>query len=193
MKLSFLALAASGVLAAASPALADSSAPSGLRTEAFFGWDRISLDGTSLGAGIYRKSGVTYGGGIGYDLPVSSTFSLGADAEVSGSSAGYTANTDYLHSGREIYVGARGTMAVGPKTNVYVKVGYANSRLMGGIPGVVRISANNGNAQVGFGVQQSFTKNLYGLVEYRQLSNAIGLGGGGYSRSQVVTGFGYRF
>lgn len=188
MKLSFLVLAVTGVLAAASPALADSSAPSGVRTEAIVGWDKISLDARSVGGTLYKKTGVVYGGSIGYDVPVSSTFSLGADVELSGSSTGYTATTDYLHTIREFYVGARGTMAVGPSTNVYVKLGYANSRLKGGSTGSPSFAGNNSNAQLGVGVQQSFTKNLYGLVEYRSLSTSDS-----FSRSQIVTGFGYRF
>ncbi|MFM6829077.1 MAG: porin family protein [Novosphingobium sp.] len=188
MKKISIALAAVAA-AAASPAFAE--APSGVRTEVLVGWDRVSLDLGDFGLGTYNEDGVGFALGLGYDIPTAGSVAFGVDAEVSDSTTKYefTDGVDRvsLSTGRDLYAGARVTAAVNPKLNLYGKVGYTNARIKGTVNNTSE-SANGDGVRLGLGAQLGMGGNSYGLVEYRYSNYEAG-----FSRNQVLAGFGLRF
>ena len=188
MKNISIALAA---VAAASATPAFAEAPAGVRTEVMVGWDRVSLDLGDFGLGSYNEDGVGFALALGYDVPTAGNVSFGVDAEVSDSTTKYefTDGTDTvaLSTGRDLYVGARLTAAVNPKLNLYGKVGYTNARIKGTINNVSEADNADG-VRFGLGAQIGMGGNSYGLVEYRYSNYEAG-----FSRNQVLAGFGLRF
>lgn len=184
MRKSFAAAVLAGSILTATPALAD--APKGGRVEALIGADRISVD-LGGGNGTYSKSGFTYGGAAGYDVPVGHNLSVGADAEIDGATTRIRSGSARVEAGRDLYVGGRVTANVAPATNVYVKAGYANARLIAR-SGSYSYGENGNGVRVGVGLQQQFMSNLYGVVEYRYTNYQDDV-----SRNQVVAGVGLRF
>ncbi|NOW45351.1 outer membrane immunogenic protein [Novosphingobium sp. SG751A] len=177
---------ASAVLAAAALAAAPAHAEAarGPRVEAKIGYDSTSVG--FFGWSISR-SGFTYGGEIGYDLPVSKNVSLGADAEVTGVTTEYH-NAQYtLKFGRDLYAGGRITLSAARNVNLYAKVGYANARSIETL-GPLRASGNGDGVRAGVGAQYLFNRNVYASVEYRYSNFQDNV-----SRNQVLTGLGYRF
>jgi outer membrane immunogenic protein len=189
---------------------------SGLRIEPRIGYDRVitelnvesATDSASVREG---KSGVTYGGEIGYDMVVNVGTVLGAYAGIDGSSVkqcfpdGYGAET-CLKPGRNLTVGLRGGYLLNPTTLVYIKGGYSNGQIRVGYndPNFpednVRGSDNLSGFHVGAGVQAGFGRNFYGKLEYVYTDyNGYEIADGSdkasldFSRHQVVAGLGVRF
>jgi outer membrane immunogenic protein len=205
MKVILLAAAA---LMIATPAVAQTAEVSGPRVEATVGWDRVvvDLDGESGG-----KSGVTYGGEVGYDFLVGPKFLLGAYAGVDGASTkdcdGDSDGYVCLKAGRNITAGARAGYMVGTASLIYVKGGYSNGRV--GLKGVdatdptFRIDdhANLRGFHVGAGTEVGLGHGLYGKVEYtytnyEDIGDVAGvpIGTGiDTARHRVVVGAGFRF
>lgn len=172
----------------AAPAFAD--APSGPRVEAMVGVDSTLLNDKTYGTGRTTITGFYYGGGLGYDFALSPNFSLGIDGELASATSREPASAGLgrLGAGRDLYAGLRGTFVVARDTNLYVKLGYASGtfKIINGSNAIY--SGNNNNFRVGVGIQQNFSKNIYGFAEYRYSAPLDSL-----SRNQVVTGLGIRF
>jgi len=128
--LSIIALAAF----AAAPAFAqDPDAPfTGPRLEVFGGYDNVQSgnDGSDDAA-----EGVTYGVGLGYDVQLGGAV-VGIEAEIADSTGKVTGrdidiagDSLQLKSGRDLYIGGRVGVAVGPQTLLYAKGGYTNYRV----------------------------------------------------------------
>ena len=113
---------------------------SGPRVEAIVGWDH-NRSGSTVDADNTRDlkqsiDGVTYGIGVGFDIPAGDMVRVGAEAELSDSTAKWDNNNGVpnafnlgrVKADRDIYVGGRVGFAASPQTMVYVKAGYTNAR-----------------------------------------------------------------
>lgn len=188
-----IALAALLAATAAAPAFAQDTgaAPfTGPRIEGQIGWDRAQNGG--------HDDGVHYGIAAGYDMNMNGLI-VGAEAELADSTtktcdgAGTTRNPEVcLKSGRDIYVGGRvGTVVGGGKALLYAKAGYTNARARVTYDdGVDRLNdgANLDGLRVGAGAEYAIDPNSYLKVEYRYSNYEDG-----FSRNQVIGGFGFRF
>jgi len=193
-------LLATAAAFAATPAFAQDEAKSftGPRIEATFGYDSTQADG--LPTTQDSVHGVRVGGAIGYDLPIGSTFTIGAEAgigwQVSGSADATIGTTNLrLTTGRDLDASLRLGARVAPSTLLYVKAGYANSQFrlrttLGGTAGntVSTVSTNEDGYRLGAGVEQMLGDHLYAKAEYRFSDY-----GDDVSRHQVLLGAGYRF
>ncbi len=217
-----LLITAAVLLAPATPALAQDYYPapvsvSGIRAEARIGYDRIiaeintdsATDSSSVREG---KSGVTYGGEIGYDAQVNASTVLGVYAGIEQSSAEFCGRDAFgaescVKSGRNITVGARGGYLFAPDGLVYIKGGFSS--------GQIRVTYddptfpqdnydlrdNLSGFHLGAGVQKGFGRNFYGKVEYLytdyngyESTDSAGTKTSlDFSRHQVTAGLGVRF
>lgn len=183
----FVTLAAVAAAAFVSSA-ASANDISGFRGEAILGWDQIRLSGEG------NRSGFAYGVGVGYDLPVGETISVGVDAEIAGSTAKLRESLRgeffEVKAGRDIYVGGRITGKVADNVAVYAKAGYSNARLStkSNIAGFDDLSGNGDGFRVGAGAQYLLGNGAYVGGEYRYSNYE-----GDFSRNQVVATLGYRF
>ena len=179
-------LAASTALAAAAPAFAQDATPaeafSGLRVEALAGYDHIR-SGSSEDVDTSRDlkqsiDGVEYGAGIGYDVPVGTNMTIGAEAEITESSASRDYNNSQptvfnlgrVDAGRQYYFGGRLGYAVAPSTLVYVKGGYTNARFnLQGTDGTtnLRQRLDTDGWRAGAGIEQKMGSNAFVKLEYR--------------------------
>jgi outer membrane immunogenic protein len=159
-----LLAAAAAACLFASPALAQGSAtpaaPAGFRVEAIAGLDHPSIDGQ-------HADGLLYGAGVGFDLPVAQSVSIGLDGEISSS----TAKKDGLKAGRDFYAGGRVSFAVSPRLNLYAKGGYTNGRVkyLSGSSGMWIISSTSDldGFRAGAGAEYRVAGNAYVGAEYR--------------------------
>ncbi len=203
----------------ATPVLAQSANPTftGPRVEATLGYDHTGA-GSSVsnnnGRDDQKIDGLLYGGGIGYDIATSSNVVLGAEAELTGSTAksdrnDYTSDFGFgrVKQGRDIYVGARAGYVVAPATMLYVKGGYTNAKLevlAGSTSQTTDTKFNLDGWRLGAGAEHAMGPNSYAKLEYRysnyERSN-IDYATGGTSgrfdvdtdRHQVVASYGFRF
>lgn len=185
MRMSPLVLAAGTAIAAAAiPAAAHAqSVPfSGPRVEAIVGYDHnrsgssVDIDGTrDLKQSI---DGVTYGVGIGYDVAAGETLRIGAEAEISDSSAKWdnnnnvpnTFNLGRVDAGRDIYLGGRIGVVTSPNMMVYAKAGYTNARYnLLGSDGTVNLEQrlDTDGYRLGAGLEYQMGSNAYVKAEYR--------------------------
>ncbi|WP_225205967.1 outer membrane protein [Novosphingobium huizhouense] len=180
------ALLAAGAAAIAAPAFAQDATPAqefqGLRVEGLVGYDH-NRSGSSVDIDTNRDikqsiDGVVYGVGVGYDVAAGSNFTIGAEAEVTDSSAKWdnnngvpnTFNLGRVEAGRDLYFGARAGYAVSPSTLVYVKGGYTNARYnLEGSDGTtnLRQRLDTDGWRLGAGVEQKVGTNAYVKAEYR--------------------------
>ena len=218
-------LAAAGtVLALATPALAQEGSPAasfaGPKVEAILGYDHNRSGSTKdidTNADIKQSiDGLLYGAAVGYDAAVGTNLTIGAEAELTGSTAKWdnnngvpnTFNLGRVKAGRDIYVGGRVGYAISPVTLIYLKGGYTNARYnLLGTDGSVseRQRLDTDGYRVGAGVEQKFGENMYGKIEYRY--SRYGKGEFDFNgntpdssrfnldtdRHQVVVGVGMRF
>ena len=204
--------------AVAAPALAQTNPTfTGPRVEATLGYDHTGA-GNSVsnnnGRDDQKIDGLLYGGGIGYDIATSDNIVLGAEAELTGSTAksdrnDYTSDFGYgrVKQGRDIYVGARAGYVVTPTTMLYVKGGYTNSKLevlAGSTSQTTDNSFKLDGWRVGAGAEHAMGPNSYAKLEYRYSNyerGNIDYATGGTSsrfdvdtdRHQVVASYGFRF
>lgn len=200
MRTTLFVLALAAALAA-TPACAQDEAHSftGPRVEATFGYDSTHAD-VGVPSDQDSVDGLRIGGAVGYDLPIGSRFTIGAEAgigwQVSGSADASIGTTNFhLTTGRDIDVSLRLGAKVAPSTLLYVKAGYANSQFrlrttLGGTTGntVSTVSTNEDGYRIGAGVEQMLGDHLYAKAEYRYSDY-----GDHVSRHQVLLGAGYRF
>lgn len=170
MKKIAIALVALGF---ATPALAqDEPKFTGPWVAAEAGWDDVVLsDGSASGS----KSGLLYGGAVGYDHAIGGAV-IGAEAELTGSTVKdgvddvLTAGDRFeLRAGRDIYVGARIGAKVGKDFLLYGKGGYTNARINAVYTsGATTVSEgmNKGGYRLGAGIEYGM-RNTFARVEYR--------------------------
>ena len=204
--------------AVAAPALAQTTPTfTGPRVEATLGYAHTGA-GSSVsnnnGRDDQKIDGLLYGGGIGYDIATSDNIVLGAEAELTGSTAksdrnDYTSDFGYgrVKQGRDIYVGARAGYIVAPTTMLYVKGGYTNSKLEVLAGSTSQTTDNNFKLdgwRIGAGAEHAMGPNSYAKLEYRYSNyerGNIDYATGGTSsrfdvdtdRHQVVASYGFRF
>lgn len=202
----------------AAPALAQTNPTfTGPRVEATLGYDHTGA-GSSVsnnnGRDDQKIDGLLYGGGIGYDIATSDNIVLGAEAELTGSTAksdrsDYTSDFGYgrVKQGRDIYVGARAGYVVAPTTMLYVKGGYTNSKLEVLAGSTSQTTDNNFKLdgwRIGAGAEHAVGPNSYAKLEYRysnyergNIDYATGGTSGRFDvdtdRHQVVASYGFRF
>ena len=207
LKKMFFGAAFAATALIASPAAAEGSNISGGRFEALVGYDRVGFDLNDT-FGIddsLHMSGVLYGIGVGYDVPVSKTVSLGVDLEATDATtkrtetfidATTTTNVSgRVSAGRDLYAGGRLTVAVSPKVNMYLKAGYTNARIkasaqgtLGGVAVDESASGNGDGVRAGAGAQFDVGHNTYLGVEYRYSNYESD-----FTRNQLAATFGVRF
>lgn len=218
MRKSILVPAAVAGLVVAGTAAAQDVNPTftGPRVEATVGWDHVAAGSNAQGTGRSHRNidGVVYGGGIGYDIATSGGLVLGAEGEITGSTAksdryDYTQDFGYgrVKAGRDLYAGVRAGVVAGPATLLYVKGGYTNAKL--------NVLAGNSNTstdtgfkldgwRVGAGAERALSANSYAKLEYRysnyedgRIRYASGATSSNFDvdtdRHQVVASYGFRF
>lgn len=193
----FLLLATATLATPAFPQDAqDSPAPapafSGFRVEGLLGWDHSRILDDDEGAPLY-------GIGIGYDYRTGRAI-LGIEAEASDSNNNgclrdlinpgdrYCADT-----GRDLYVGVRAGILVGPNVLLFAKTGYVNTRFGSDYdPGAGgQLIANRFNAdglRAGGGMEFTVGRHAFVRAEgrYTDYRNEG-------SRGAIVGAFGFRF
>jgi outer membrane immunogenic protein len=182
------------VMAVATPAFAQGSAPfTGPRIEGIVGWDQMRNHGHDQGA--------VYGLGAGYDVQMGGAI-VGLEGELSDSDVrqhqyDVFATGDRLtaKAGRDLYVGARIGKVVGGRTLLYAKAGYTNERARliyddGTTAGLnnFRDHTDLDGVRLGAGAEYALGRNSYLKAEYRYSNYEKG-----FTRNQLVGGFGFRF
>jgi outer membrane immunogenic protein len=180
---------------AAAPSLAQDPASgtarfTGPRVEGLAGWDRVQNNG--------HDDGVHYGIGAGYDFQAGGMI-VGVEGEAADSSVRQCAGARTVanprvcaKAGRDLYVGGRVGTPIGDRTLLYAKAGYTNAQ--------AKLTSNDGTGQttlgktnldgvrVGAGAEYALGSNSFVKTEYRYSDYEAG-----FSRHQVVAGFGFRF
>jgi outer membrane immunogenic protein len=210
--------AATATAALAAPAFAQDAPPTftGPRAGVILGYDRLQPgSGPNSNISSDRKAdGLTYGGDVGYDAAIGNSLVIGAEGEVTGSTAKVTnpATASALgfgrvKAGRDLYIGGRLGFRAAPSTLIYAKGGYTNQRL--------DLVASNGTTEtgshfnldgyrLGAGVEQALGGKAYAKIEYRysnygdaRLEYPNGANTNNFDvdtdRHQVVAGVGIRF
>jgi len=208
----FLAAAA---LLSATPAFAHDYPQGGPRIEIRAGWDDAVTtvtynNGTTSFKDSASKSGVTYGGEVGYDLTVSGPAFVGLYAGGDGSTTKQciASGTERgcLGMGRTIMAGVRVGYMLGHNSAVYLKAGYSNGQINmnysdSALPANnFKLSETLNGYHAGVGGELGITQNFYGKVEYLYTHyNVLNVKSGtetatvDLTRHQVTGGVGYRF
>ncbi|MET0587851.1 MAG: porin family protein [Novosphingobium sp.] len=217
-------LVAGSALATTSAAFAQKATPAanfeGPRIEALIGYDNHrSGSSADFDDDLDLKQsidGVTYGAGIGYDFAIGDQMIIGAEAEITDSSAGWDNNNSQpnvfnlgrVNAGRDIYVGGRIGYAASPTTLLYAKAGYTNARYnVQGTDGSTSLNEHldTDGYRIGAGVEHKLGTNAFVKLEYRYSNYSEGEIDFARDipdssrfdidtdRHQVVAGVGYRF
>jgi outer membrane immunogenic protein len=216
MKNGLALVAAASAMAFAIPAAAQNANTfTGPRVEALAGYDS-SQPGSSVNVPGANDNfdGVNYGVGVGYDFDMGSAV-LGVEGEFMESEAHTEFNTTgltgfgvrNLDAGRDLYVGARAGIKVGPNSLVYAKAGYTNATYN-------VLASNNATDtdndlkldgwRAGAGAEVAVTNNVFVKGEYRysqyqegRVEAPNGATSGNFDvdvdRHQFVVGVGARF
>ena len=194
-RIAFAALLAAplALAAVAAPASAQTGQPfTGLHIDGIGGWDDLQNHGHS--------NDFMYGINGGYDVGLGNGVIAGIEGEVSDSDnkscfgARTAADPRFCaKAARDLYVGGRvGKVVAGGRALVYAKAGYTNAR--------AKLTENDGDGQftlahdnldgvrLGVGAEYTLTGNTFLKAEYRYSNYEQG-----FSRNQVVGGFGLRF
>lgn len=163
-------IGAAAALAFAAPAFSQ-----GLHADVHAGWDRVSAGGLS-------DSGIGYGIGLGYDMPIGPAF-VGIEGTADDSSAKKCIVGGCVKASRDLGAVIRVGTDVAPGYKLYALGGYANGRVT-----YAGAGTNGDGYRLGAGLQASFASKLYGKVEYRYTNYEQG-----FSRNQVLAGLGVEF
>ncbi|MCK9544294.1 MAG: outer membrane beta-barrel protein [Novosphingobium sp.] len=164
------------------PAMAQDTATAftGPYVQAEIGYDR-SKSGSDVDVDDLRDSkqsidGLLYGAGIGFDAAVGENVRLGAEAEITDSTAkwkrdaGEAFNLGRVSAGRDIYVGGKLGYVIGPEAMVYLKGGYTNGRYnLLGTDGTnsSREHLDADGWRLGAGLEYAVNRNTFAKLEYR--------------------------
>ena len=186
---------------AATPALAQSSAPGGFYVGAVGGYEGIDVESADGSATADADSAV-YGISAGYDLGLGSAF-VGVEGELSTSGSStefpdsFTGARDGLEAGGQYYIGARAGVAVTPGIAAYGKIGYTalDTKAFTSSGSLEELEDNAGGLRFGGGLQVQLPGPLEARLEYRR-SRYGDVGDeafGDATTNQVVAGVGVRF
>ncbi|MFT3965462.1 MAG: outer membrane beta-barrel protein [Sphingobium sp.] len=183
------------ILTSVSPAMAETF--SGPYIGAEIGYDNYEVRGRVAGAELNGLSGNGVVGGVyaGYDLALSDTLFVGAEASLNLSDAKFrlSAGADsFTLRAKETYgfSGRVGAM-LNDSTAIYGRLGWANTRF--------KLSGFKGDGQSAFqyggGIETRVARNVAVRVEYTALDyGSADLGNGiAVGNNQVRGGIGYRF
>lgn len=159
--------------------------------------DRIEVGG-AIDADLSREAFVL-GAYAGYNYKVGERVVIGAEAGVS---AAFDGELRGLSDGNPLTVDPRYSFdlttragyLVNDKTLVYVRGGYANTRVrtsLASASGVLTSSDNLDGWLVGGGVERAITDNISARVEYRFTD--LGSDGGEFDQHQALVGISYNF
>jgi outer membrane immunogenic protein len=201
MKSPLISIAAIAMLgAAAAPAHADTF--DGPYVGVTAGWERSEIadriDAQPI-AGEASRDALVLGGYAGYNLKATDRIVIGAEAGFSAAvddqnraaSAGKSLTIDPRYS---FDLSARAGYLVTDKALVYVRGGYANTRVrttLDGLTGPVTASDNLDGWQVGGGLEYAISDRISARAEYRY--SDLGSNGGQYDRHQTLVGVSYNF
>ena len=196
-----LALTALAASLAATPALAQSSAPGGFYVGALGGYEGIDVE-SSDGSVTADADSAVYGINAGYDLSLGSAF-VGVEGELSTSGGStefpdsFSGARDGLDSGGQYYIGARAGVALTPGISAYGKVGYTSldTKAFTSSGSLDELEDNAGGIRFGGGLQVQLPGPLEGRLEYRRSRYKDVNDGtfGDATTNQVVAGVGVRF
>ena len=201
MKSTLISIAALAMLgAAAAPAHADTF--DGPYVGVTAGWERSEIADridTQPITGDASRDALVLGGYAGYNLKATDRIVIGAEAGFSAAvddqnraaSAGKSLTIDPRYS---FDLSARAGYLVTDKALVYVRGGYANTRLrttLDGLTGPVTASDNLDGWQVGGGLEYAISDRISARAEYRY--SDLGSNGGQYDRHQTLVGVSYNF
>ena len=196
-----LALTALAASLAATPALAQSSAPGGFYVGALGGYEGIDVE-SSDGSVTADADSAVYGINAGYDLSLGSAF-VGVEGELSTSGGStefpdsFSGARDGLDSGGQYYIGARAGVALTPGISAYGKVGYTSldTKAFTSSGSLDELEDNAGGIRFGGGLQVQLPGPLEGRLEYRRSRYKDVNDGtfGDATTDQVVAGVGVRF
>jgi len=131
------------------------------------------------------KTGLNYGGALGYDLPLTENWTLGAEFGLRASSDKWsngnlvtgTFNTSQVNVGLDVSFAARLGYAMSNKTQVFGKLGFAVSHF--GVTGTDGSSAlydgfSATGVRVGLGIEHQMTRHVYVKLEYDRTQYSSG-------------------
>ena len=186
---------------AATPALAQASAPGGLYVGAVGGYEGIEVEAADGSASASADSAV-YGVSAGYDLSLGSAF-VGVEGELSTSGGDtqfpstFTGARDSLDANGQYYVGARAGFALTPGIAAYGKIGYTSlsTKAFTSAGTLAELEDNAGGLRFGGGVQVALPGPLEARLEYRRsrYKDVVDGAYGDLNTDQVVAGIGVRF
>jgi len=201
-------------LTIATPAVAQDF--QGIRAEGRLGYDWNGLAAAYADAGQTvqadnQEDGLVFGAEVGYDFQVAPGLILGGYVGVDFSDADFCrqiagVEQACLEVRRNLYVGIRGGAQIGRSTLIYGKAGYSNGQARVNfddqqdlIDDLVDSGSRNG-WHFGLGVEQNFTRNFYGKLEFvHTIYSDLDFANPDYTvtaegnRSQVVGSLGLRF
>jgi outer membrane immunogenic protein len=186
---------------AATPALAQSSAPGGLYVGALGGYEGLEVDSADGSVSASADSAV-YGVNAGYDFSLGGAF-VGVEGELATSGgdtqfpSSFTGARDSLKAGGQYYLGARAGFALTPGIAAYGKVGYTSlsTKAFTSSGSLAELKENTGGLRFGGGVQVALPGPLEARLEYRRSRYKDVVDGtyGDATTDQVVAGLGVRF
>lgn len=174
---------ASAVAVMAQPAFAQDF--TGPRVEATVGYDSINAD---VPVTPNSLDGVRIGGAVGYDFEIGKVLVIGAEAGFGINASGDVIIAgDKLTAGRDLDASIRVGARVTPRTMLYAKGGYVNSRFSLESGGT-KVSTDEDGWRAGVGVEHAINDHIYAKAEYRYSDY-----GDDVTRHQGLIGLGYRF
>lgn len=186
MKFVYLTAAA---LVAAAPSVATAADTSGARVEARLGYETPTVSG---GGDVYKiGSAVSFGAEVGYDAPVGGKWAVGPYVVYERSTVENCVDGYCLKVRGNLAGGLRVGYAVGAKSVVYGKLGYASMRLNASTP-LDSVSDSKGGVQGALGFEGGMGKGAYWGLEanYGDYGQWNGIN---VQRRQVAAKVGFRF
>lgn len=161
----------------------------GVRIEARIGYETPTI---SDSGNVYKiGSAVSGGGEIGFDLKAGKSVVVGPYAVYEFSSVKLCDGPDCLKENGNLGVGGRIGVAVSDKALIYAKAGYARIAFSANTAFGTGSTSKDG-VQGAIGVDYTFGKNVYGLLEfnYADYGKFFGVN---LQRRHVAAGVGVRF
>jgi outer membrane immunogenic protein len=213
-------LAAVGITALASTAMAqEAPAVGGFHVEVVGGYDntsaRVAHEDTAFPEDNVSESestdGFVYGISAGYDFAFSNSGTFGVEvgyeqADNERCEEVYGGDAACFSLKRSLYAGVKGSTLLAPRTSLTAGIGYVNgkARLSYADPAFpsdnFAVSDNRDGLRLSLGLEQRFSSNFFGKIEYRfsDYKNYDFVDGTesyklGFRRNQVVAGLGLRF
>ena len=124
-------------------------------------------EGEGLQTATGKVDGFTYGGFLGYNYNINGNGIVGLEASLNGTSGSSSEEDVRLDIGTRWDIVGRAGALISPQTLVYVRGGYTNQKYSVSLEGLSgSYSISKGVWTAGAGVEQAFTPNITGRVEY---------------------------